>query len=86
MFLIYKMPQGIVAHVIDKIIIIMYIVFLLVNWYIADAIIYELIKRHEAIRLSNFVSWLLGFTWVTNCTICCYIIYYSLLYYFFTNI
>ena len=86
MFLIYKMPQGIVAHVIDKIIIIMYIVFLLVNWYIADAIIYELIKRHGAIRLSNVVSWLLGFTWLTNCTICCYIIYYSLLYYFFTNI
>ena len=86
MFLIYKMPQGIVAHIIDKIIIIMYIVFLLVNWYIADAIIYELIKRHGAITLSNFVSWLLGFTWLTNCTICCYIIYYSLLYYFFTNI
>jgi len=80
------MPQGIVAHIIDKIIIIMYIVFLLVNWYIADAIIYELIKRHGAITLSNFVSWLLGFTWLTNCTICCYIIYYSLLYYFFTNI
>ena len=86
MFVIYKMPQGIVAHVIDKIIIIMYIVFLLVNWYIADAIIYELIKRSGAIRLDQFVSWLLGFTWLTNCTICCYIIYYSLLYYFFTNI
>lgn len=55
MFLIYKMHRGIIAHVIDKIIIIMYILFLLVNWYIADAIIYELIKRHEAIRLSNFV-------------------------------
>ena len=86
MFLIYKMPQGIVAHIIDKIIIIMYIVFLLVNWYIADAIIYELIKRHGAITLSNFVSWLLGFIWLTNCTICCYIIYYFLLYYFFINI
>ena len=85
MFLIYKMSRGIVAHVIDKIIIIMYIVFLLVNWYIADAIIYELIKRHGSIALSNVVSWLLGFTWLTNCTICCYIIYYSLLYYLFSN-
>jgi hypothetical protein len=61
-------------HVIDKIIIIMYIIFLLVNWYIADAIIYELIKRHGAITLSSVVSWLLGFIWLTNFSICYYII------------
>ena len=68
------MPRQIVVRVIDKIIIIMYIIFLLVNWYIADAIIYELIKRNGAITLSGVVSWLLGFIWLTNFSIFCYII------------
>ena len=67
------MPRQIVVRVIDKIIIIMYIIFLLVNWYIVDAIIYELIN-HNAIILSSVVSWLLGFIWLTNFSICYYII------------
>jgi hypothetical protein len=80
------MPREIIGHIIDKTIIITYIIFLLVNWYIIDTIIYELINRRGAIILSNVVSWILGFIWLTNLSIFCYIIYYSLLYYFFTNI
>ena len=79
------MPQEIIGHIIDKTIIITYIIFLLVNWYIIDTIIYELINRHGAIILSNVVSWILGFIWLTNLSIFCYIIYYSLLYYLFSN-
>lgn len=67
------MPRQIVVRVIDKIIIIMYIIFLLVNWYIVNTIIYKLMN-HNAIILSYFVSWLLGFIWLTNFTIFCYII------------
>jgi len=79
------MPREIIGHIIDKTIIITYIIFLLVNWYIIDTIIYELINRHGAIILSNVVSWILGFIWLTNLSIFCYIIYYSLLYYLFSN-
>ena len=67
------MPRQIVVRIIDKIIIIMYIIFLLVNWYIVDTIIYKLMN-HNAIILSYFVSWLLGFIWLTNFSICYYII------------
>ena len=67
------MPRGIVVHVIDKIIIIMYIIFLLVNWYIVNTIIYKLMN-HNAIILSSVVSWLLGFIWLINFSICYYII------------
>jgi hypothetical protein len=72
------MTRGIVVHVIDKIIIVMYIIFLLVNWYIVDAIIYKLIN-HNAIILSSFVSWLFGFIWLINFIICYYIILLLLL-------
>jgi hypothetical protein len=73
------MPRLISIRIIDKIIIIMYIIFLLVNWYIIDTIIYELIKRHNAITLSNFVSYLLSFIWLSNFIICYYIIYLVIL-------
>jgi hypothetical protein len=73
------MVREIVAHVIDKTIIITYIIFLFVNWYIIDTIIYELINRHGAIILSNVVSWILGFIWLTNLSIFCYIIYLVIL-------
>jgi hypothetical protein len=73
------MVREIVAHIIDKTIIITYIIFLLVNWYITDTIIYELINRHGAIILSNIVSWILGFIWLTNFSIFCYIIFLVIL-------